>query len=99
MAPIVNWPSAPIFQTLALNPIESPTPIRINGVALTISSVKPNQVVKGWIKKVYRDIQGSLSRIEKMIMPLKIVRTIAMMGDNASHDFDCSTRRSRVNMR
>ena len=51
MAPTVNWPSAPMFQTLARKPIASPTPMIMSGAALTMSSLSPNTVSSGETKK------------------------------------------------
>ena len=50
MAPSVNWPSAPMFQTLARKQTASPTPIRTSGVALTTSSSIDHRVVTGSMK-------------------------------------------------
>ena len=41
MAPSTSWPSAPIFQTLARKPMDSPMAQRTSGVAFTISSERP----------------------------------------------------------
>ncbi len=52
MAPRMNWPSAPIFQTLARNPIARPTPISTSGAAFTESSAQPLSEETGEITKV-----------------------------------------------
>jgi hypothetical protein len=39
IAPTMNWPSAPMFQTFERKQTARPRPIRISGVALTASSV------------------------------------------------------------
>ena len=38
MAPMMNWPSAPMFQTLERKHTASPSAISSSGVALTLSS-------------------------------------------------------------
>jgi len=40
-APIKSWPSAPIFQRRIRKAMETPSPARINGVALMVVSDQP----------------------------------------------------------
>ena len=50
IAPMVNWPSAPMFQLLERYPTASPTAIRMSGVALTTSSSRDQPSVSGSMK-------------------------------------------------
>ena len=52
MAPMVSWPSAPMFQTLARKPTARPTAIMISGAAFTPSSESPFRLSSGETKKL-----------------------------------------------
>ena len=77
---MVNWPSAPIFQTPARKPKESPTAIRINGVALTIISERVKVSVRGSKKMVAIAANGFSPSTAKRTSPNMIVKITAKTG-------------------
>src|SRR5258708_35728362 len=81
MAPMVYWPSAPMFQTLARNASASPTPIRISGAALTASSGGPLSDVSGSMGNVYSAGPGARPRRAKIAAQTPTVSAPARVRD------------------
>ena len=74
-APIVNWPSAPIFHTPARNPIDSPSAIIISGVAFTISSDNP-KIDKRGSTKIIKIAKTGFFPINKNKINTNIIKDI-----------------------
>ena len=96
-APIVSWPSAPIFHTFALKHTAKPTPINTNGPALTNTSSIDHQLVKGSIKYRYSAVKGGLPIIAKIRPPITIVKKIANTGDHRFIMLEAWARFSKIN--
>ena len=78
--PIINCPSAPIFQTLALKQNINPIPTIISGQALTKISLTLSILEKGEIKIWYNVSAGSKPRKVKINKPKITVRMIDNIG-------------------
>jgi hypothetical protein len=55
IAPIVNWPSAPMFQLLDRKQTDSPTAIRMSGAALTANSCNCHRLFSS-----HKPVSGSM---------------------------------------
>ncbi len=80
MAPTVNCPSAPMFQTLARKPMAKPTAHSTSGVALTISSPMPRLDDTGSMKKACSALTGSKPSSRNSTKPLNRVSATASSG-------------------
>src|SRR5882672_1660482 len=77
----MNWPSAPIFHTLARKPTARPVAISANGVALRNNSATPYWSAIGFKKKTLKPSKGSRPSSRKTAKPPTIIRPIAINGD------------------
>jgi len=80
IAPAMYWPSAPMFQTFARKPTDSPVAIRMSGPALTRSSGH----LSGWDRgsiRIWRVASRPLKPMRpKTIVPTMTVRSTARKG-------------------
>ena len=97
-APIINCPSAPIFQIFALKQSIKPQPIIINGHAFTKISLILSTLEKGDIKTWYNVSKGSYPRKVKINKPKKIVKIIDTNGPRITQFFETLSLGTNVNI-
>src|SRR5271170_715073 len=80
MAPITNWPSAPIFQSAAENATEIASPVNTSGVAFTSESVKAIQFPKAPCHSAMKTPAGEAPRANSTRAMSAIASAIAPAG-------------------
>src|SRR5271165_7076955 len=80
IAPIVSWPSAPMFQTLARNPADSPTAIMISGAAFSASSARLPKESSGETKNANSVLSGAWPIAPNTAALTSTVAATAMTG-------------------
>ena len=80
IAPMMNCPSAPMFQTLARKQIASPSATSTSGVALTASSLHASGPRIGSMKNSTRARPGGSPSAENITQPKRAVSPSATRG-------------------
>src|SRR5262245_56480806 len=96
MAPRMNCPSAPMFQTLLWKHTARPSPIRSSGTALSDSSASARGLESGSMKKSSRPRHGSLPSQTNIATHRATVITSANTGDKSAKAREGSPRGSSL---
>src|SRR5262245_5972742 len=80
MAPMVSWPSAPMFQTFARKPMANPNAHNISGVAFKANSPRPYTEDSGSTKNTLKPTQGLLPNIVNKMKPVSSMAAAASNG-------------------
>src|SRR5438105_5703887 len=81
IAPMMNWPSAPMFQTLERKHSARPSAIKSSGVAFIANSDNAYQLFSGSTRNACSPRSGSLPSSTNSTMPISTVIASASSGD------------------